>query len=86
MAATPLDPRPYRQEFLAGKAEDVGQIVSMNELVTVPAGSYSDVLETKEWSMVESGAEQKWYAKDVGVVREVGTAGEITALTAMSRK
>ena len=86
MPATPLDLMPYRQEFLAGKAEDVGQIVSMNELVTVPAGSYTEVLKTKEWSMVESGTEQKWYAKDVGVVREVGAADEITELTAMSRK
>lgn len=70
----------YRQQYLAGKAEDMGQVIATNESVAVPAGSFSGCLLTKEWSMLESGTERKWYAKGVGVVRAEGTGGEVLVL------
>ena len=77
---------PYRQEYLADKAEDMGQIVAVGESLTVPAGTYTDVVRTKEWSMLESGSESKWYAKGVGVIREVATAGEVATLVSITKK
>lgn len=77
---------PYRQEYVAGKAEDIGQVVALGESVTVPSGTYADVVQTKEWSTLESGSEKKWYAPGVGVVREESTAGEIVMLVSITTK
>jgi hypothetical protein len=42
----------------------------------VPAGSYHDVLETKEFTPLEPKlVEHKYYARGVGVVREVTVKG-----------
>lgn len=78
--------KPYRQEYLAGEAEDMGQVVALGESVTVPAGTFTDVVRTKEWSMLESGSEKKWYARGVGVVREEATAGEVATLISITTK
>lgn len=75
----------YRQEYLAGHAEDMGKVMSANESVTVPAGAYSNCVRTDEWSMLESGTEKKWYCKGIGFVREVTTAGEVVELVSVTR-
>ncbi len=77
--------KPYRQEYLAGKAEDMGQIVATNETVTVPAGNFGDCVKTKEWSLLESGTEYKWYGRGAGIVRTQATAGEIAILLSIKR-
>jgi hypothetical protein len=64
----------YRQEFLLGEAEDMGEVVSRgDESVTVPAGTYDDdVLKTRDWTPIEPDAvEFKYYAPGVGMVLEV---------------
>jgi hypothetical protein len=53
---------PYRQEYYAGKAEDMGQVAAVDDSVTVPYGSFTGCVRTKEWSMLEAGHEMKWYA------------------------
>ncbi len=66
----------YRQEYYFGEAEDMARVVSLSESVSVPAGSYSSCLMTREWSLLESGvAENKYYAPGVGVVLEVKVEG-----------
>jgi hypothetical protein len=35
----------------------------------VPAGTYKGVLHARESSALESGSEDKWYAPDVGLIR-----------------
>ena len=80
MPGAPKPGEPYRQEYLADVAEDVGQVVALGETVSVAAGTYSDVVRTKEWSLRESGSEKKWYARGVGVVREEATTGEVATL------
>jgi hypothetical protein len=66
------DPRPgasYRQEFLAGVAEDMAKVERLNARVSVPYGDFEDCLVTKEWSPLEPGAiERKFYARGVGLV------------------
>jgi hypothetical protein len=66
------DPQPgvsYRQEFLAGVAEDMAKVLRLNADVSVPYGNLEDCLETKEWSPLEPGAiEHKFYAPGVGLV------------------
>jgi len=52
------------------------QILSLAETQTVPAGSYSGVLQTKEWSPAEPDVVvHKYYASGVGLIRDVAVSG-----------
>ena len=86
MPAHPQPGEPYRQEYKSGEAEDMGQVVALNEATTVPAGTYKDCVRTKEWSLLESGSEKKWYARGIGFVRSESTGGEVSTLISVKRK
>jgi hypothetical protein len=75
--------KPYRQEYSANNAEDMAQVVASNGSVTVPAGDFKDCVKTKEWSMLESGNEYKWYAKGIGVVQAKTSKGELETLVSI---
>ena len=85
MWAEPKPGEPYRQEYLAGQAEDMGQVTAVGDSVTVPAGAFIDCVRTREWSPLEPGSETKWYAKGVGVVQTRSTDGERTTLVSVTR-
>ncbi len=85
MPADPKPGNPYRQEYSPNNAEDMGQIVATNETVTVPAGTFTGCVKTKDWSLLESGNEYKWYAKGVGVVQAKTTKGEVEGLLSIKR-
>jgi hypothetical protein len=69
MQAHPEVGDPYRQEYAKGVAEDMATAVSLTQSVTVPYGSFTDCLKTKEFSPLEPGVvECKWYAPGVGNV------------------
>jgi hypothetical protein len=69
MQADPKVGESYRQEYKKGEAEDMAKVLSLNESVTVPYGSFDRVLKTKEWSPLEpSYVEHKYYAPGVGQV------------------
>jgi hypothetical protein len=71
MLADPQIGDVYRQEYLPGEAEDVGEIVSLAETVSVPAGSWSNCLKTRDRSVVEPDADEyKYYCPGVGLVLE----------------
>jgi hypothetical protein len=71
MPADPAVGMAYTQEHLAGEAEDKGEVVALGEHVTVPAGSFGDVVVTEDWTPLEPGVrEHKYYAEGVGVVFE----------------
>ncbi len=75
----PVDPRPgmaYRQEHLAGEAEDRAEVVSLSEEVTIPLGTFTDVLQTRETTPLEPDVEElKHYAPGIGLVLVVQTSG-----------
>lgn len=75
----PADPQPgdaYRQEYLVGEAEDMAAVMRAGESVTVPAGEFSDVVVTQEWTPLEPDiVEEKYYATGVGMVLETKTVG-----------
>ncbi len=77
--------RPYQQDYYAGRAEDMGQIMALGETVTVPAGTFTNCLRTKEWSLLESGSEKRWYAPGIGFVRSEAVGGEVVTLLAIKR-
>ncbi len=69
MQANPHPGEPYRQEYLKGKAEDMGQVLSVSETVKVPWGSFKNCVKTKDWSAIETGnVEHKYYSKEAGNV------------------
>ena len=76
----------YRQEYLRGHAEDRGRVVALDESVIVPAGSYTGCVKTDEWSDLETGVENKWYARGVGVVKEVSETGDEVTLVSITRE
>jgi hypothetical protein len=66
----------YRQEHYEGEAEDAGRILSLDEWVEVPFGSFQDVLMTKDWTPLEPDVlEHKLYAKGVGPVLALAISG-----------
>jgi hypothetical protein len=59
----------YRQEFLLGEAEDLAEVKSLTESVTVafPPGSFTNCLETEESTSLALGdIEHKFYAMGIG--------------------
>jgi hypothetical protein len=71
MLADPQIADTYRQEFYEGEAEDLARVVSLDETMTGPAGSFDQVLKTEEWTPLEPKLlENKFYARGVGVVLE----------------
>ena len=62
----------YRQEYYPGQAEDMGEVVRLNDVATVPEGNYTGVLVTRDWTPLEPGVEEhKYYAPGVGLILEV---------------
>lgn len=86
--AMPADPAvgdAYRQEFLAGQAEDMGEIRRTGENRSTPAGDYTEVVVTGEWTPLEPAVvEEKHYAPGVGNVASVSVAGEPDRLDLVS--
>jgi hypothetical protein len=76
MPAAPVQGDVYRQEFYAGEAEDMMEIISVGGTLTVAAGQFDDVVTTKDWTPLEPDTiEEKAYAVGVGKIREAQTAG-----------
>jgi hypothetical protein len=71
MPGAPVLGEPYRQEYYAGHAEDMGQVVRLDGSVAVPYGTFSDALVTRDWTPLEPDvSEHKYYVRDVGLVLE----------------
>ena len=69
MHVNPTIGRLYRQEFALDTAEDLAEVLSLTEAVTVAAASCDRCLETQENSPLEPGAvEHKFYAPGIGNV------------------
>ena len=62
----------YRQEFLAGHAEDQAKALDLSTQVGVPFGHFRHVLVTDETTALERrGNEMKFYARGIGDVLEL---------------
>jgi len=83
MPAHPHVGDTYRQEYYAGEAEDMARVLALDAAVTVPYGSFTDVLVTREWTPLEPGvAEKKFYAPCVGnvLIRQVAGGDDVSRL------
>ena len=60
----------YQQEVAAG-AQDLFKVLSLDAKVTVPYGTFTNAMKTKEWTPLEPGVVgRKYYAPRVGTVLE----------------
>ena len=76
MEANPQIPDAYRQEFLAGQAEDTAWIVERGGTVSVPYGKVKNALTTLEATRLEPGAyDQKVYGPGLGIILERSLSG-----------
>jgi hypothetical protein len=75
----PADPQlgdVYRQEYLAGEAEDNGAVLATARMADVPAGHYDDLVLTEDTTPLEPRvSEYKLYAPGVGLVLTLGVSG-----------
>jgi hypothetical protein len=76
MLANPTVGDAYRQEYWAGEAEDMGEVIEVGATVTIGLGDYTDVVVTQDWTPLEPDViETKSYAPGVGVIHEADVAG-----------
>jgi hypothetical protein len=66
----------YRQEYFKGEAEDEGEVLSIDAAVTVPYGSFSGCVQTRDFTALDPDVEEnKYYCPMVGEVRAMVTKG-----------
>jgi hypothetical protein len=76
MEAHPQVGDVYRQEYYAGHAEDMAEVIDLDASVTVPYGSFQHAVVTKEWTPLEKRVvEHKYYVHGVGNVRTIMVKG-----------
>jgi hypothetical protein len=69
MLAHPEAGMTYREEYYKGHAEDRSRVLALGQQAEVPAGHYTDVLLTEDYSPIEPDVlELKLYAKGIGQV------------------
>lgn len=87
MKARPVVGEKYRQEYDKGNAEDMAEVVSLSESVTVRTGSYDNCLKTREWTPLEPGVEEyKYYAPGVGQILETPVDDESQRVELIEKK
>jgi hypothetical protein len=61
----------YAQENAPGTAEDRGAVDAVDEIVSVPYGTFNHCLRTRDWNPLEPGAvEYKYFAPGLGLLAE----------------
>ena len=76
MPAHPHVGDEYQQEHSPGNAEDHFRITSLSANVTVPYGSWTNAMRTKEWTPLEPDVrDAKFYVKGLGMVKEATIRG-----------
>ena len=61
----------YYQEFAPGVAEDRAEIISVNDTLDTPAGTFKQVLKTEETNALKPGEKEfKFYAPGIGLIQD----------------
>ena len=74
--ANPVVGMQYRQEYYACEAEDKGEILDLNASATVPFGTFTGCLKTRDFTPLEPDVnENKFYAPGTGLVLAMNANG-----------
>ena len=61
----------YYQEIAPGVAEDRAEIISVNDTLDTPAGTFKQVLKTEETNALKPGEKEfKFYAPGIGLIQD----------------
>lgn len=72
MPANPQTGFAYREEYYFNHAEDRAEIIATGQTVTIPYGTYTNCIKTRNWTELEPDLnENKYYAPGIGLVKEV---------------
>jgi hypothetical protein len=87
MEADPQAGDLYRQEYLKGVAEDMAEVLSLDGAASVPYGTFTDCVVTKDFSPLDKKVvENKWYARGIGFVKSVAVKGGLDTSELVSVK
>jgi hypothetical protein len=75
MEAAPHVGDTYCQENAPGVAQDAAQVVSVTASRTVSGVTYSDLVQTKDYSLIEPHSEYKFYAPNIGLIEAIALNG-----------
>lgn len=71
MLANPQVGMAYRQEYFFNEAEDEAEVVETGLTVTVPFGTFTNCVRTKEWTELDPDVVgYKYYAPGTGLIKE----------------
>ena len=69
MKANPQVGDSYRLEYYKGEAEDMAEVLALNEAVTTPYGVFAGCLKTYDYTPLDPNSnEHKYYCREVGMV------------------
>ena len=70
----------FMSEDVSKDIHENDEILSLTETVTTPAGTYKDCIKLKE-VLADGDVEYKYFAKGIGVVREVPADGDVLLIS-----
>ena len=76
----------YRQEFYKGEAEDIRDVVALNQTVTTNRATYNNCVKFYEWTPLDTKSrEYKYYCSEVGTLvlienLETGARSELSSV------
>jgi cell division septation protein DedD len=77
MKAAPAVNDVYRTSYAIRESEDVGEVLSISEAVTVPAGSFTNAVKTNDTTALDpSVVKNSLYASGAGLVSETTVGSE----------
>lgn len=79
----------YRQEYLKDEAEDITEIVALNQVVKTEKATYKDCVKTYDWTPLDKESkENKYYCPEVAglVISDHIVKGTHTELIAVSQE
>jgi hypothetical protein len=79
MPAKPKVGPAFYQEFRPGVAEDKGRVLSVDETVRIPSGTYRHAVVIRDTNPLDPTLVQhKWYAPGIGLVKSIRTGSSHT--------
>ncbi|HVS12279.1 MAG TPA: hypothetical protein VMV46_00005 [Thermoanaerobaculia bacterium] len=71
MPGSPLVGARYFQELAPGVALDRGEVIALDQVLTVPVGTFENVLQIEDSDALDPGdADPKYYAPGVGILKD----------------
>lgn len=76
MKGNPQAGNTYREGYREGLVEDMGEVIAVEQEVTVPLGTYTQCIKTRNWSAIDQQRnDYSLYCRDVGFLAQIHATG-----------